>query len=373
MGNPAVRLAVPLLTAAALLAAPWLAGATVHVVRTGESIQAAVSTARPGDTVLVKPGLYAAAPGRRSVVSVTTDDLTLIGSLGAVIDASGADYGVLVGPDLAPHRQGCPTQPAVTRFRMQRAAEAGARLVGVEHYRLSHAVYLENGAHGASALCSRHGRIDHNFASDHAGASIHADGIETLRADHNIVKNSGLGIEIANSLNAVVHDNWITGNSGGVLVIARAGQPLPFTENVSVEHNWIAENNRPDASGELPVGTGILNIGGDDVLIRENTVIGNASFGVASFGNPSGALDPRIEPFVDGLVVKRNIVKRNGNEPDTARLATPAADLIFVPDVLDFATGHRVATDPDPTDNCFSDNHIDSDLPSGITSRFECP
>ena len=90
------------------------------------------------------------------------------------------------------------------------------------------------------------------------------------------------------------------------------------SKNISVERNWVAENNRADAGAELPVGAGILNIGGDDVVIRENTVIGNASFGIASFANPSSALDPRLEPFVDGLVMKRNIAKRNGAEP-TAR------------------------------------------------------
>jgi hypothetical protein len=93
------------------------------------------------------------------------------------------------------------------------------------------------------------------------------------------------------------------------------------------------------------VGAGILNIGGDDVVIRENTLIGNASFGIASFANPHSSLDPRLEPFVDGLVVKRNIAKRNGEEPDGARLTTPAADVIFVPDVLDRASGDRIATD----------------------------
>ncbi len=373
-----MHLAVRLLAAVMLLAQPSGAGAAVLVVHAGESIQPVVNAARPGDTILVKPGLYTAAPGDDSVVNITTDDLTLMGSLGAVIDASGAAYAVLVGPDLAPSRQGCPSKPAVRHFRMRgftllRAAQAGARLVGVEHYRLSHSFYLENGAHGASPSCSRHGRIDHNFASGHSGASIRADNSETLRIDHNILKNSGLGIEIDNSLNTVVRDNWIIHNSAGVLLIARPGQPLPFAENISVERNWVAENNRADAGAELPVGAGILNIGGDDVVIRENTVIGNASFGIASFANPFSALDPRLEPFVDGLVMKRNIAKRNGAEPDSARLQTPAADLIFVPDVLDSASGDRIATDPDPSDNCFAGNHIDSDVPNGITNRFACP
>jgi hypothetical protein len=373
-----LRLRHFLLASALLLAPSETADAALHVVQAGESIQAAVSRAQPGDTILVKPGLYMAPPGSDSVVSVTTDDLTLIGSLGAVIDANGSPFGILVGPDLTPERQGCPALAAVTRFRLYgftltSAAQTGVRLVGTSHYRLSHSFYLENGAHGASPFCSRHGRIDHNFSSGHAASAIYASNTEMLRVDHNIIKNNGLGVEITNSRNAVVRDNWITNNSAGVLVIARAAHPLPFVENIAVEHNWIAENNRSGGDGEVPVGAGILNIGGDDVVIRANTVIGNATFGIASFANPHSDLDPRIESFVDGLVVKRNIIKSNADDPDSARLPTPAADLIFVPDVLDLVTGHRIATDPDPTDNCFAGNHIDSDVPVGTASRFTCP
>ena len=59
------------------LSVPAAAGATAGttiVVSPGQSIQAAVNQAQPGDTVLVKPGVY------HQAVLITTDGITLRGS-----------------------------------------------------------------------------------------------------------------------------------------------------------------------------------------------------------------------------------------------------------------------------------------------------
>src|SRR6476619_4199590 len=61
------------LAAAALVAAPTPALAATHVVHPGESIQAAVDAASPGDTVFVQPGTY------HEAVVVTTDGIFLRG------------------------------------------------------------------------------------------------------------------------------------------------------------------------------------------------------------------------------------------------------------------------------------------------------
>ena len=49
------------------------AGADTHVDHSGESIQAAVDAASPGDTVIVRPGTY------RESITIHTDGLTLLG------------------------------------------------------------------------------------------------------------------------------------------------------------------------------------------------------------------------------------------------------------------------------------------------------
>src|SRR4051794_12987702 len=62
-----------LLGAGALAAAPTPALAATHLVHPGESIQAAVDAASPGDTIVVQPGVY------REAVLNQTDNLTLRG------------------------------------------------------------------------------------------------------------------------------------------------------------------------------------------------------------------------------------------------------------------------------------------------------
>src|SRR5260370_42220069 len=78
------------ITLSAAGAAPASAAATI-IVTPGQSIQAGVNAARPGDTVLVEPGVY------RQSVQIRTNGITLRGS--------GAFHGgtVLEPPAVFPH------------------------------------------------------------------------------------------------------------------------------------------------------------------------------------------------------------------------------------------------------------------------------
>ena len=115
--------------------------------------------------------------------------------------------------------------------------------------------------------------------------------------------------------------------------------------------------------GGVPVGSGILVLGADNVTVRGNDVTGNDTFGIAIIGNANFFFDPRIEPFVDGLVVEDNTFLANGTNPDQAR-AFASGDIVFVPDVVDPVAGTVFIPDPDPTDNCFAGNNIISEFVS---------
>jgi len=87
-GRARVRVvAIVLAAGAAVLGFPALSGAaTTIIVRPGQSIQAAVSAASPGDTILVEPGSYAepgvacpANPAQTCGVAISKDGISLIG------------------------------------------------------------------------------------------------------------------------------------------------------------------------------------------------------------------------------------------------------------------------------------------------------
>jgi parallel beta-helix repeat protein len=335
------------------------------VVRT--TIQAAVNAAGPGDTILVPPGTY------RESVLVDTSDITIRGSHGAVIDAGGFANGIRVGTGrISRGPDGFPVCPAlalhdvtIEGLTVQNAERNGVLLIGVDGFRVEGGKYLENEEYGVFPICSRNGSIDGNRVEGTEDAGIYVGDDERITVTGNHVTRCTIGIEVENSSEIVAHGNTLVENTTGILVVVLPGLPKPSTEDVLIERNVVVRNNFPNPvspeSGEpeglLPTGTGILNIGGDRVLIRDNVVNQNDSLGVAILANPFAALDSRIEPFPDGNEVRGNVILQNGGDPDTVRLQTPGVDILY---------------DGSGTGNCFAANRFETDYPEGIASLFPC-
>lgn len=337
----------------------------VIVVRT--TIQAAVDAASPGDTVLVPPGTY------HESVLVDTSEITIRGSHGAVIDAEGFDNGITVGTGrFSRGPDGFPVCPAlalhnvtVEGLTVKNAEENGLLLIGVDGFRVRGGKYLDNEEYGIFPICSRNGLIDGNRVEGAEDAGIYVGDDERITVASNHVTRCTIGIELENSSDVVARDNKLIGNTTGILVVVLPGLPKPFTEDVLIERNVVIKNNFPNPispdSGEpeglLPTGTGILNIGGDRVVIRDNVVNQNDSLGVAILANPFAGLDPRLEPNPDNNEVRGNVILQNGRSPDTERLQTPGVDILY---------------DGSGTGNCFAENRFKTEFPEGITGLFPC-
>ena len=135
-----------------------IASAKAAVVVVSTTVQAAVNKARPGDIILVPPGTY------RETVRVLKDNITILGSEGAVIEARGFANGIHVGADI--FAQGpnpvCPAV-AVKNFTLigltiQNAVNNGIFLSGVDTYTLAHGKYLNNGDYGTFRAAPTTGR-----------------------------------------------------------------------------------------------------------------------------------------------------------------------------------------------------------------------
>jgi parallel beta-helix repeat protein len=355
------------------IAIPGFSSAGTVIVVTN-TIQAAIDAANPGDTIFVPPGTYDES------VTVTKNNITIVGSHGAVIDA-GNRIGIRVGTGGRSVVDGvslCPPLAVqnftLTGLTIRNARFAGVFLIGVHGYHLTGTHYLDNPVYGPFPVCSEQGLIDFNIVEggNAAGldvsidAGIYVGDSDTVTVEHNTVTNHAIGVEIENTVNAVVQGNILRGNTGGILVVVLPGLDKPATDNVRIERNLVLQNNLPnpvpadsgDPVGLLPTGTGILNLGGDRVVIRHNSVLGHDSVGVAIVQNPFAALDPRIEPKPDGNEVRSNVILLNGRSPDPVRATTPGADIIY--------DGTGVGT-------CFAHNIFTTEFPAGITGSFPCP
>jgi parallel beta-helix repeat protein len=328
-----------------------------------KSIQAAVNDAKPGDTIFVPRGTY------RETVRVLKDNITILGSEGAIIDASGFANGIHVGADIFARvpPPGIPVCPAVVvknftliGLTIQNAVENGIFLSGVDTYTLAHGKYLNNGEYATYPSCSNNGQINFNYARSGGDTCIYVGNDVEASIIGNVATDCTVGVQIVNSDNIIVRGNTVTGNSTGILAIVDPFNPRTETSDVLIAANRIEGNNRTNTSTEgdlemIPSGAGVLIVGSDDVKIRANEVTGNKALGVAILQNPIVMRDPRnIDPNPNGVEVRRSVIVKNGG---AASMGLPGVDLFY---------------DGSGSGNCFAHNKLGTSVPSRIERMFPC-
>jgi parallel beta-helix repeat protein len=306
---------------------------TINVAPTGSTtaIQNAVNAAAPGDTISVAPGTYSGP-----TISVKTSGLTITGSNAAIINATGDTFGITVGTtrEFAPG----PTCPAfgVSNFRIRgltvrNAQDTGIFLFAVDGFQVTGGSYINNGEYGIFPRCSRDGLISGNSGGGGNDATIYVGVDHNVAVVGNRLFNGEFGIELESTDNSVVRGNLLTENTDGIFVIVLPNLPKASAETALIEGNVVNNNNRPnpfppvcsapgvppgcveeffDDKQLLPSGSGILNVGGHKVTIRNNVVTGNNTVGVGVVENPFGFGSS------NNTVVTRNVIQQNGTNPD---------------------------------------------------------
>ncbi|AUG80566.1 hypothetical protein CFP65_5886 [Kitasatospora sp. MMS16-BH015] len=295
------------------------------------SIQAAVDSARPGDLVLVHPGVY------RESVTVRTARVVLRGTdrQGVVIDGefrrtngitvTGAQS-VVENLTVRRHLANGLLFTGVTDERLQgRGAGGGAgydpldtvRFPALDGFRASYVTAYDNALYGIYAFDARAGVIEHSYTSGQADSGIYVGQCRpcdtVVRA--NEAERNAVGIEVTNASERLyLLGNRARHNRVGITVNSNDVEALTPQHGAVLAGNVIADNAEPatpeQADGGFGIGLGIG--GGTGNLVTRNLITGHPAVGV-------------LVTDVQGHPAKDNRITGNryaSNATDTA-LATP--------------------------------------------------
>jgi parallel beta-helix repeat protein len=345
----AVRVVGPLAAIALTLTFAGLARAGGLVVHPGESIQAAVDAAQPGDTVVVLPGTYEEA------VCVTTDGVDLRGD-GAVIrppaeppatPCAELSAGIFLLGQLD-FENGTVINPisdvTVSGFRVEGFEASGILMLGGQDVDIVENTAVHNEEYGIARFFSTGGTIRANRATGSEEAGIYLG--DSPKAYATIVGNTtwdnGLfGIFVRDSSHGSVVGNVTTGNCVGLVVFSSQAQ-VP-TEHWTIKGNRARDNTKACGGGdELPAsGMGIALAGADHTTVTGNVVTGN---------HPTGPT-----PFAGGIVVASTAAFGGSNPVDDLITGNVAHD--NAPDLFYDGSGSGIS---------FVHNSCDTSVPDGL-------
>jgi len=331
-------------------AAPASAGRNTHTVHPGESIQAAIDAAQPGDKIEIRAGTY------HENLYVTKDNIELEGA-GAhkttLLPPTTATPNPCVQPDGTIFGGVCvgfDEQHAVEGFELEDMTiedfANGAFLVNTKDVEVKRMVFANNEVYGSFFNSSTGGDFHDNVAygSEEAGLYFGDSPNADVRVKDNEVYDNGNGMLLRDASNGRVEDNYSHDNCIGFLVL-NTGEPGDASR-WKLEDNKVVHNDKAcPASDEAPPtsGVGIALAGATNSVVDDNIVKDNVASG------PS--------PFAAGGIVVVSTIGFGGSPASDNRITD------------NHATGNKpydLSDDGLGTGNRFDDNRCDTSSPDGL-------
>ncbi len=317
-------------------------GRTIRVPSDSKTVQGGVDRARPGDLVLVSPGIY------HEAVTIATNGIVLRGldRNTTILDGDfKRENGVkVVGADGV----------AIENLTARNYTENGFFWNGVLGYRGSHLTAYRNGDYGMFAYDSQWGVFDHSYASGSPDSGFYIGQcspchavITDVTAEYNQLgysgTNSGGDLFIVRSV--------FRNNRTGIVPNSLDSEKLAPQGHATIAGNLVVTNGSADAAKgdeiwDVVYGVGIGIVGGSDNEIIRNHLPGNAVMGIAIAPNPG--LGGSANYPATGNVVRGN----NVHGSSLADLAT----VLITPDDR----------------NCFADNQYGTSAPVDIEQVMPC-
>lgn len=296
----------------------------------GQSIQDAVDRAAPGSTIRVLPGEYFES------VAIDVDNLTLIGGDGTpasrpVLDGRGelSDAIIVSGHGVR-----------IANLEVRRYVGNGIVAQETTNFTLTDTKLEDTGLYGVYPVRSSFVKVQKVEVIGARDAGIYVGQSKGIVVEGCVAHGNVTGIEIENSVDAIVEKNHVYDNAGGILVFALPGNPSKEAKRTRVAHNRILANNHVNFAdpssivAKVPSGGGVFILAADDTEVTDNEIRDNNSFGVAVLGLESlfpggGPFD--IGAFSDRTRIHANTYSGNGANADKAVTAAglKGADLLW--------------------------------------------
>jgi parallel beta-helix repeat protein len=320
-------------------------------VKAGESIQAAVNRARPGDTIEVMPGVY------REEVKIDVDNITLRGISSppprepetpafkdAIISLSGPQVPqrpVFEGDGkLSDAVLNTGSNFVIENFDVQHYIANGVVAQHARNVTFRNLKIDTTGLYGVYPVSCTGVEIDRCVATGIADAALYVGQSRDIHVHDSEAFANVTGIEIENSINAIVENNYVHDNAGGILVFVLPNNVSKVGRDCIVRNNRVIENNHanfgnPNAIvSNVPPGSGILVMAADNTEVTANEIRGNQSYGVLVCGLeiafPKGtAFDVGSTP--ENTFIHDNTYAENGKAPSEKykQGGIPGADLVW--------------------------------------------
>jgi cytochrome c peroxidase len=297
-------------------------------VKAGESIQAALDKAILGDVIEVEPGIY------KEELKCDTKNITLRG-------ISGASRPVLEGDKkLSDGMLATGDNFVIENFDIRNYVANG---VIVQHANnvVFRNLFVENtGLYGTYPVSCTGVTIENVKATGISDAAIYVGQSRDIVVRNCEAYGNVTGIEIENSINAIVENNYVYDNTGGILVFVLPNNVSKVGRDCIVRNNRVINNNHANFGhpnsivSQVPPGTGILVMAADNTEVTANEIRGNDCYGVAVFSlettfQKGTAFD--VGPTPDNTFIHNNTYSDNGKNPAGAltRAGLKGADLVW--------------------------------------------
>ncbi|SMQ60685.1 parallel beta-helix repeat-containing protein [Altererythrobacter xiamenensis] len=284
-----------------------------------ERLQEALILAEPGDEIVLGAGRFDLSDG----LSLDVDNVTV---RGAGMDATvldftgqqGAGEGLLITSD----------DVTVRDFAMENPKGDGIKSKGADNI-VYHKVRVTwtggpkptNGAYGIYPVESTGVLVDGAEVSGASDAGIYVGQSRLITVRNSVATDNVAGIEIENSRDAIVERNFVTRNTGGILVFDLPSLPVMCGGNVIVKNNLVVGNTTPNFAppGNIVAGvkrgTGIMVMANEKVWINDNIVRDNPTAPFMVIAYTQAFDDPRYNPFPREVVIAENLVDAGGKDP----------------------------------------------------------